>query len=147
MSEGQHCTQSRRVPVPGSRLLVKPLYSRILLQMSFESENSFFTNFPNPSCNLPHVCFTLINPWCCLIFHIYIFDLILPLSLLHCTDALTADIDTATIATVVARRKGTLQIFFLFLQLKPSVEKERAQQTLSQGCLLSCFLVFMTKLT
>ena len=69
--------------------------------MSFESKNSFFSNFPNPLCSLPHICFKLINSWCCLIFHVYIFDLILSVSLLCCTDTLTADIDTTTITSVV----------------------------------------------
>ena len=73
-------------------------YSWIFEQIrAFKARIIFFNNLPNLSV-IDHI---FASHWCCIIFHVYIFDLILSLSLLHCTDTLTTDIDTATIASVV----------------------------------------------
>ena len=45
-------------------------------------------------------------PRFCFIIHVYVFELTLLLTLLHCAETSTADIETATIASVVPKKEA-----------------------------------------
>ena len=66
----------------------------------------------------------MVIPSCCFMIHVYIFDLILSLSLLLCPDTSTSDISTVTAQWFLKSKLTKLIVFLLQLEHSADVRNE-----------------------